>query len=55
MQAQAATFDTHAFVKRLTRASMLVDQVRIVAEQQARVHKFYYQKRPEGAEPPSED
>ena len=55
MQSQALTFDTHALVKRLTRAGMPEAQARIVAEQQARVHKRFHQKKPEGAEPPAED
>ena len=52
MEPQIA-FDTHAFVKRLTGAGMPEAQARIVAEQQARIHKLYHQKKPEDAEPPS--
>ena len=55
MQPQALTFDTYAFVKRLTRVGMPEAQARIVAEQQARVHKRFHQKRPEDAEWPAED
>ena len=36
MQSQAVTFDTHAFVKRLTRAGMPEDQAEIIAWGQAR-------------------
>ena len=35
MQAQALTFDTHAFVKRLTKAGMPEDQAEVLANGQA--------------------
>ena len=35
MQAQALTFDTHAFVKRLTRAGMPEDQAEVLAHGQS--------------------
>ena len=54
-EAQPPVFDTEGFIKRLTDAGMPEAQARIVAEQQARVHKRFHQKRPEDAEPPSED
>ena len=52
---QPPVFDTEGFIKRLTDAGMPEAQARIVAEQQARVHKRFHQKKPEGAEPPAED
>ena len=39
MQAQAATFDTHAFVKRLTRAGMPEDQAEVLANGQADLYE----------------
>ena len=51
---QPPVFDTEGFIKRLTDAGMPEAQARIVAEQQARVHKRFHQKRPEDAESPSE-
>ena len=39
MQAQAATFDTHAFVQRLTRADMLEDQAEILAKVQSGLYE----------------
>ena len=55
METETPVFDTEGFIKRLTDAGMPEAQARIVAEQQARVHKRFHQKRPEGAEPPAED
>ena len=52
---ETPVFDTEGFIKRLTDVGMPEAQARIVAEQQARVHKRFHQKRPEDAEPPSED
>ena len=48
-------FDTEGYIKRLTDVGMPEAQARIVAEQQARVHKLYHQKRPEDVEPPAQD
>ena len=48
-------FDTEGYIKRLTDVGMPEAQARIVAEQQARIHKLYHQKKPEDAEPPAED
>ena len=53
-ETQPPVFDTEGFIKRLTDAGMPEAQARIVAEQQARIHKLYHQKKPEGAELPSE-
>ena len=39
MQAQAVTFDTHAFVKRLTRADMPDDQTEVLANGQADLYE----------------
>ena len=39
MQAQAATFDTHAFVKCLTKAGMPEDQAEIPANGQSDLHE----------------
>ena len=39
MQAQALTFDTHAFVKRLTRAGMPEDQAEVLANGQADLYE----------------
>ena len=39
MQAQAVTFNTHAFVKRLTRAGMPEDQAEILANGQADLYE----------------
>ena len=55
MESETPVFDTEGFIKRLTDVGMPEAQARIVAEQQARVHKRFHQKRPEDAEPPSED
>ena len=55
MESEIYVFDTEGFIKRLTDVGMPEAQARIVAEQQARVHKRFHQKRPEGAEPPAED
>ena len=52
---QPPVVDTEGYIKRLTDVGMPEAQARIVAEQQARVHKRFHQKRPEGAEPPSEE
>ena len=54
-ETETPVFDTEGFIKRLTDVGMPEAQARIVAEQQARIHKLYHQKKPEGAEPPSED
>ena len=54
-ETQPPVFDTEGFIKRLTDAGMPEAQARIVAEQQARIHKLYHQKKPEDAEPPSEE
>ena len=54
-ETEPPVFDTEGFIKRLTDAGMPEAQARIVAEQQARVHKRFHQKRSEDAEPPSED
>ena len=54
-ETETPVFDTEGFIKRLTDVGMPEAQARIVAEQQARVHKRFHQKRPEDAEPPSED
>ena len=51
---QPPVFDTEGYIKRLTDVGMPEAQARIVAEQQARIHKLYHQKKPEDAEPPSE-
>lgn len=55
MESEIPVFDTEGYIKRLTDVGMPEAQARIVAEQQARVHKRFHQKRPEGAEPPAED
>ena len=39
MQAQALTFDTHAFVKRLTKAGMPEDQAEILSKGQADLYE----------------
>ena len=39
MQAQALTFDTHAFVKRLTQAGMPEDQAEVLANGQADLYE----------------
>ena len=39
MQAQAVTFDTYAFVKRLTRAGMPEDQAEILAKGQSDLYE----------------
>ena len=39
MQPQALTFDTHAFVKRLTQAGMPEDQAEILAQGQADLYE----------------
>ena len=39
MQAQTATFDTHAFVKRLTRAGMPEDQAEVLANGQSNLYE----------------
>ena len=39
MQAQALTFDTHAFVKRLTRAGMPEDQAEVLANGQSGLYE----------------
>ena len=39
MQSQALTFDTHAFVKRLTRAGMPEDQAEVLANGQADLYE----------------
>ena len=39
MQAQALTFDTHAFVKRLTRAGMPEDQAEVLANGQSDLYE----------------
>lgn len=52
---QPPVFDTEGYIKRLTDVGMPEAQARIVAEQQARVHKLYHRKKPEDAEPPSEE
>ena len=39
MQAQAVTFNTHAFVKRLTRAGMPEDQAEVLANGQADLYE----------------
>ena len=39
MQAQALTFDTHAFVKRLTKAGMPEDQAEVLAKGQADLYE----------------
>ena len=39
MQPQAATFDTHAFVKRLTQAGMSEDQAEVLANGQADLYE----------------
>ena len=44
MQAQAATFDTYAFVKRLTRAGMPEDQAKVLANGQADLYERLEQK-----------
>ena len=54
-ETETPVFDTEGFIKRLTDVGMPEAQARIVAEQQARVHKRFHQKRPEDAEPPAED
>ena len=54
-ETETPEFDTEGFIKRLTDVGMPEAQARIVAEQQARVHKRFHQKKPENAEPPSED
>ena len=54
-ETEPPVFDTEGFIKRLTDVGMPEAQARIVAEQQARVHKRFHQKRTEDAEPPSED
>ena len=53
-ETEPPVFDTEGFIKRLTDVGMPEAQARIVAEQQARVHKRFHQKRPKDAEPPSE-
>ena len=54
-ETETPVFDTEGYIKRLTDAGMPEAQARIVAEQQARIHKLYHQKKPEDAEPPAED
>ena len=39
MQAQALTFDTHAFVKRLTKAGMPEDQAEVLANGQSDLYE----------------
>ena len=39
MQAQAVTFDTHAFVKRLTKAGMPEDQAEVLANGQSDLYE----------------
>ena len=39
IQAQAATFDTHAFVKRLTQAGMPEDQAEVLASGQSNLYE----------------
>ena len=46
METEIPVFDTEGFIKRLTDVGMPEAQARIVAEQQARVHKRFHQKRP---------
>ena len=48
-------FDTEGYIKRLTDVGMPEAQARIVAEQQARVHKLYHRKKPEDPALPSEE
>ena len=52
-ETETPVFDTEGFIKRLTDVGMPEAQARIVAEQQARVHKRFHQKRPEDDESPS--
>ena len=54
MEPETPVFDTEGYIKRLTDVGMPEAQARIVAEQQARVHKLYYQKKPEDAAPSEE-
>ena len=44
MQAQTATFDTYAYVKRLTRAGMPEDQAEVPANGQADLYERLEQK-----------
>lgn len=53
-ETETPVFDTEGFIKRLTDVGMPEAQARIVAEQQARVHKRFHQKRPEDAAPSEE-
>lgn len=39
METQTATFDTHAFVKRLTRAGMPEDQAEVLAQGQSNLYE----------------
>ena len=55
MESETPVFDTEGFIKRLTDVGMPEAQARIVAEQQARVHKRFHQKKPEDPASPSED
>ena len=55
MESEPPVFDTEGFIKRLTDVGMPEAQARIVAEQQARIHKLYHQKKSEDVEPPAED
>lgn len=54
-ETETPVFDTEGYIKRLTDVGMPEAQARIVAEQQARVHRLYHQKKPEDAEPSAED
>ena len=54
-ETETPVFDTEGYIKRLTDVGMPEAQARIVAEQQARVHKLYHRKKPEDAESPSEE
>ena len=53
-ETETPVFDTEGFIKRLTDVGMPEAQARIVAEQQARVHKRFHQKRPEDTTPSEE-
>ena len=44
MQAQTASFDTYAYVKRLTRAGMPEDQAEVLANGQADLYEHLEQK-----------
>ena len=44
MQAQARTFDTHAFVKRLTQAGMPEDQAEVLSKGQSDLYERLFTK-----------